>query len=48
MLYAAAEAIGVNITALVKQLTLEGLIAVERDGERTVVYGQPALIGGEG
>jgi hypothetical protein len=46
LLYAAAEAIGVNISALVKQLTLEGLIAVEGDGDRKFVYRQPALMDG--
>jgi len=47
MLYDAAKAIGVNISALVKQLTIEGLIVIARDGERRVVYGQPSLLDGE-
>lgn len=46
MLYRSAEAIGVNISALIKQLSLEGLIVVERDGTRNVVYGQARSLGG--
>jgi hypothetical protein len=43
LLYEAAEDIGVNISALVKQLTLEGWIVVAREGGRERVYVQPAL-----
>lgn len=46
LLYEAAEAIGVNISALVKQLSLEGLIVVDAGSHGRVVYCQPALIGG--
>ena len=42
-LYAAAEEIGVNISALVKQLEAEGFIAVERVHGRRVLYPQPRL-----
>jgi hypothetical protein len=43
LLYQAAEDIGVNISALVKQLTLESWIVVVREGGRERVYIQPAL-----
>ena len=43
LLYDAAEDIGVNITALVKQLTLEGWIVVTEESGRQVVYVQPRL-----
>lgn len=43
LLYLAAEDIGVNISALVKQLELEGQIVVEQEGGRQVMYPQPAL-----
>ena len=43
LLYTAASDIGVNITALVKQLTLEGRIAVTEERGRKLVYVQPAL-----
>ncbi len=47
MLYEAAAETGVNITALVKQLSLEGLIVVDRDENgRSIVHVQPLLIGG--
>jgi hypothetical protein len=43
LLYGAAEEIGVNTTALVKQLTLEGWIVVTKESGRNVVYVQPRL-----
>lgn len=43
LLYRAAEDIGTNISALVKQLTLEGLIVLVRQEGREQVYVQPAL-----
>ena len=43
LLYQAADDIGVNITALVKQLELEGRIALVREGGRDLVYVQPKL-----
>jgi hypothetical protein len=46
LLYDAATEIGVNITALVKQLSLEGCIVVDREGGRSVVHVQSVLIGG--
>lgn len=42
-LYEAAEEIGVNISALVKQLSLEGLITLVREDGRDLVHVQPAL-----
>jgi hypothetical protein len=42
-LYEAAEAIGVNISALVKQLQLEGFIAVVRIGGKDQIFVQPQL-----
>lgn len=44
LLYAAAEEIGVNITALVKQLSVEGLIVVTKEDGRPTVCVQPALL----
>ena len=44
LLYRAAEGIAVNISALVKQLGLEGRIAVQKEGGRQVVYTQPAFL----
>lgn len=44
MLYEATAEIGVNITALVKQLQLEGLIVIERHGDRNDVLVQSTLI----
>jgi len=43
LLYEVAEDIGVNATALVKQLTLEGWIVVTKESGRNVVYVQPRL-----
>lgn len=43
LLYAAARAIGVNISALVKQLELEGYIAVERSAQRSILHVQPGM-----
>lgn len=42
-LYAAAEAIGVNISALLKQLEAEGYLAVERGAGRSTLHPQPGL-----
>lgn len=42
-LYAAAEAIGVNISALVRQLESEGYLTVERSGGRSILHPQPGL-----
>lgn len=42
-LYASAEAIGVNISALIKQLEAEGFLLVERGGGRSTLYPQPGL-----
>ena len=42
-LYAAAEAIGVNISALVKQLEEEGVLHVERTGHGSTLYPQAKL-----
>ncbi len=44
LVYDAAAEIGVNRTAVVKQLQLEGWIAVERVNGSNVLYVQPALI----
>jgi len=44
LLYKAATDIGVNITALVKQLTLEGRIEVRQDLGRPTVHVQPSLM----
>jgi hypothetical protein len=44
LLYASAEAIGVNISALVKQLQFEGLIVVQKERGRSEVLVQPALL----
>ena len=43
LLYLAAEDIGVNITALVKQLEFEGQIIVQKEDGRRVIYPQPAF-----
>jgi hypothetical protein len=43
LLYEAAKDIGVNITALIKQLTLEGRIEVREESGRRTVYVQPSL-----
>ena len=43
LLYEAARDIGVNITALVKQLTLEGRIEVTGESGRRMVHVQPSL-----
>ena len=42
-LYRAAEAIGVNISALVKQLEAEGFVIVDRSGDRPLLHPQPGL-----
>lgn len=42
-LYAAAEAIGVNISALVKQLEAEGFLHVERSSSGNTLHPQPGL-----
>lgn len=42
-LYAAAEAIGVNISALIKQLEAEGFLHVERRSNGSTLYPQPGL-----
>ena len=44
LLYAAAEALGVNISALVTQLSAEGLITLIPEDGRNRVYVQPALL----
>jgi len=44
LLYQAAEDIGVNISALVKQLGLEGQIVVQKEGGRQVIHPQPSLM----
>ena len=44
LLYAAAEAIGVNISALVTQLGAEGLIALIPEDGKNRAYVQPALL----
>jgi hypothetical protein len=44
LLYQAAEDIGVNISALVKQLEVEGRIVVHNEGGRQVIYPQPAFL----
>ena len=44
-LYRAAAAIGVNISALVTQLEAEGLLIVDRSGDRSVLHPQPGLGG---
>ncbi len=46
LLYRAAEDIGVNISALKTQLTLEGLIVVDSVGGKSVVHVQPTLLVG--
>lgn len=43
LLYDAADAIGVNISALTKQLQEEGLLVIERHNGRPILYPQPAL-----
>ena len=43
LLYKAAEQIGVNISALTKQLQEEGLLVIERHNGRPILYPQPAL-----
>ena len=42
-LYAAAESIGVNISALIKQLEAEGFLLVERRSGGSTLYPQPGL-----
>ena len=42
-LYRAAEAIGVNISALVRQLEAEGFVIVDRSGDRPLLHPQPGL-----
>jgi hypothetical protein len=44
LLRRAAEDIGVNISALVKQLELEDRIIVQKEGGRQVIYPQPAFL----
>jgi len=43
LLYQAAKDIGVNITALVTQLTLEGRIEIRQESGRRTVHVQPSL-----
>jgi hypothetical protein len=43
LLYEAAKDIGVNITALARQLSLEGRIEVRQESGRRLVYVQPSL-----
>jgi hypothetical protein len=45
LLYEAARDIGVNSSALVTQLTLEGLIAIERRDGRNVLHVQRNFLG---
>ena len=42
-LYRAAEEIGVNISALVRQLEAEGFLIVDRSGDRRGLHPQPSL-----
>ena len=44
LLYQASEAIGVNISALIKQLQGERLIAIERNGSDNLVFVQSHLL----
>jgi hypothetical protein len=44
LLYQAAEDIGVNISALVNQLEVEGRMVVHQEGGRQVIYPQPAFL----
>ena len=44
LLYRAAEDIGVNISALIKQFVLEGQIIVQKEGGRQVIHPQPAFL----
>ncbi len=44
LLYRAAEDIGVNISALVRQLELESQIVVQKEGGRQVIHPQPAFL----
>ena len=44
LLNLAAADIGVNISALVKQLQLEGRISLEKENGKTLIYGQPTLL----
>lgn len=44
LLYLAAADIGLNVSALVKQLRLEGRIVTEMEGGKTMIYGQPLLL----
>jgi hypothetical protein len=44
LLYDLAPELGVNISALVTQLTLEGLIVIEKSGGKQVLHVQPSLI----
>ena len=43
LLYEAARAIGVNISALVRQLELEGYLTIERSAQRSVLHVQPGM-----
>ncbi|MDA1220268.1 MAG: hypothetical protein O2909_12675 [Chloroflexi bacterium] len=45
LLYRAAKDIGINISALVKQLELEGQIVVQKEGGRQVIHPQPSFLG---
>jgi hypothetical protein len=44
LLYRAAEDIGVNISALVRQLELESQIVVQKEGGRQVIHPQPVFL----
>ena len=44
LLYQAAEDIGVNSSALVKQLELDGQIVVQKEGGRQVIHPQPGFL----
>jgi hypothetical protein len=44
LLYLAAEDIGINISALVKQLVLEGQIVIQSESGRQVIHPQPAFL----
>ncbi len=43
LLYESAGAIGVNISALVKQLELDGYLTVERGAHRSILHVQPGM-----
>lgn len=45
LLYEAASDIGVNASALVKQLRYEGYLSLEQQGSRSIIERQPALFG---